>query len=75
MNPDLQEAHLLKGWYDCHGKSAVFQAVGGSISSGSKDSRKTISQIKGENLGNAEKPDYFTVFPVKVLTSTTHNIL
>eukprot|EP00960_Hanusia_phi_P015180 448394-Hanusia_phi.AAC.3 len=61
MNPDFQEAHLLKGWYECNGKNAVFQAVGGGMSSGSKDSRKTISQIKGENLGNAEKPDYFTV--------------
>lgn len=69
VNPDIDEAHKLKGWYDAQGRNDVFtshasmaDAMGGSMgdASGRNKSTKTILQVKDENLGMGETPDYFT---------------
>ncbi|KAI8825732.1 uncharacterized protein EV422DRAFT_513990 [Fimicolochytrium jonesii] len=66
VNPDIPEAHALRGWYDAEGRNAHFQTYssggGSSSAAGSKrDALKYISQIKDEGLGMGEKPDYFTL--------------
>jgi replication factor A1 len=60
INPDMKEAHDLKGWYDTQGKGADFENLskGGGAGSG-KDPRKNFEQIEDEGLGRNEKPDYF----------------
>ncbi|OLL22101.1 Replication factor A protein 1 [Neolecta irregularis DAH-3] len=65
VNPDIDEAHSLKGWYDGSGKSENFSThanIGGSLSaaSGRKEDRKTLAQLKDEGIGMSEQPDYFT---------------
>ncbi|KAI8818562.1 uncharacterized protein EV422DRAFT_537495 [Fimicolochytrium jonesii] len=70
VNPDIPEAHQLRGWYDSTGKTAHFQGYSnagpGAVSGpgqngGRRDPMKFISQIKDENLGLGEKPDYFMI--------------
>ncbi|KAI8998395.1 replication protein A 70 kDa DNA-binding subunit [Gaertneriomyces semiglobifer] len=65
MNPDVPEARHLRGWYDAEGRTQSFQSYSsdgaGAGAAGRKDVTKFISQIKDENLGTGEKPDYFAI--------------
>ena len=66
VNPDIEEAHKLKGWYNGLGKTETFMShaqMGGSMSAagGRGDPVKTILQIKEEQLGMSDQTDYFTV--------------
>ncbi|KAK7893040.1 Replication factor A protein 1 [Exophiala xenobiotica] len=65
-NPDMPEAHKLKGWFDEQGRSGNFTThanVQGAVSAGGgrNDPFKTISQVKEEQLGMSETPDFFAV--------------
>lgn len=65
IDPDIDDAHKLKGWYDAQGKNDTFQshAQMGSVGAagGRGDPTKTIMQVKEENLGMSENTDYFTM--------------
>ncbi|KAK3084764.1 hypothetical protein FSP39_018496 [Pinctada imbricata] len=61
VNPDVREAHMLRGWYDHDGKGMKFnsfQSEGGGARSGSTN-WKTFAEMKSENVG-ADKAEYFT---------------
>ncbi|KAH8881580.1 replication factor-A protein [Thozetella sp. PMI_491] len=64
VDPDIPEAHKLKGWYDASGRNDSFSTHNNMSSMGTatgrKDETKVISQIKDENLG-MENVDYFTL--------------
>ncbi|KAI1822046.1 replication factor-A protein [Xylaria intraflava] len=64
VDPDIEEAHRLKGWYDSQGRTDNFNTHN-SLSSlgaatGRQDQMKCISQIKDENLG-MDNTDYFAL--------------
>ena len=65
IDPDIPEAHKLKGWYDSQGRSGSFathqnlSSLGGAT--GRQDEAKTVAQVKEEQLGMGEKMDYFTL--------------
>ncbi len=67
VNPDHTEAHQLRAWYDANGASLTDlqniskQARGGEggPAGAAGNVRKTLSDIKDENLGMKEKPDFF----------------
>ena len=65
IDPDIPEAHHLKGWYDSAGRNNTFathnnmQGLGGAT--GRKEETKTIAQVKEEGLGTNEAPDYFNL--------------
>ncbi|KAH8685728.1 hypothetical protein BGZ60DRAFT_365925 [Tricladium varicosporioides] len=66
INPDISEAHKMKGWYDSQGRQESFASHTnmGSMGSagGRKNENKTIAQIFDENLGGTEgQDDYFAV--------------
>ncbi|SNX84757.1 probable Replication factor-A protein 1 [Melanopsichium pennsylvanicum] len=71
INPDITESHVLRGWYDNDGAHVQFQpftnagvnggAMGAGGAGGNMAERRTIAQVKDENLGMSEKPDYFNV--------------
>lgn len=65
VDPDIDEAHKLKGWYDAQGRNDTFQShaqtMGNTSGSGRVDAYKTIAQIRDEQLGMSEQTDYFTV--------------
>ncbi|XP_047474800.1 replication protein A 70 kDa DNA-binding subunit-like isoform X1 [Penaeus chinensis] len=63
INPDIREAHKLKGWFDNGGNSAETvnlsnQRGGGSAGMGSNF--KTFGEAKLENLGSGDQADYYT---------------
>ncbi|KAL6714738.1 Replication factor A protein 1 [Lecanora helva] len=63
VDPDIDDAHKLKGWYLAQGKNDTFQnhaSMGGSMGTGRGDPIKTILQVKEENLGMSDNADYFT---------------
>ncbi|KAL8968621.1 MAG: hypothetical protein Q9183_002379 [Haloplaca sp. 2 TL-2023] len=65
VDPDIDEAHKLKGWYDAQGRTDTFSShagMGGSMGAagGRMDPVKSILQVKEENLGMSEQTDYFT---------------
>lgn len=65
VNPDIDESHRLKGWYDAQGKDGAFSSHAGlagsmSATGGRVEIFKTLIQVKEENLGMSEEPDYFT---------------
>ncbi|XP_068750637.1 replication protein A 70 kDa DNA-binding subunit-like [Montipora capricornis] len=59
---DLKEAHSLRGWYMNVGKDTAVESMSGLRSDGSVGSGnyKTLLQVKSEQLGMGDKPDYFT---------------
>lgn len=64
-NPDFDEAHRLKGWYDAQGHSDNFQShagvMGTTNAGGRVDEYKTVAAVREENLGMSEKADYFSL--------------
>jgi replication factor A1 len=64
VNPDIPEAHKLKGWYDSQGRTEHFNShsgLGGAGAAGGRnDQLKTINQVREEGLGMSEKDDYFS---------------
>lgn len=64
LDPDIQEAHKLKGWYDSQGRTNNFASHSNLASAGAaggrQDQSKTIAQVRDENLGMSETKDYFT---------------
>ena len=65
VNPDIDEAHKLKGWYEAQGRNDTFTSHAATLGSmgvagGRSDPVKTIMQVKDENLGMSETTDYFT---------------
>ncbi|KAI0452082.1 replication factor-A protein [Xylaria acuta] len=64
VDPDIEEAHRLKGWYDSQGRTDNFNSHNNMASMGTatgrQDQAKCISQVKDENLG-MENTDYFAL--------------
>ncbi|KAF3057993.1 Replication factor A protein 1 [Daldinia childiae] len=64
VDPDIEEAHRLKGWYDSQGRTDNFSTHNNMASMGSAtgrvDQAKVISQVKDEGLGT-ENTDYFNL--------------
>lgn len=64
INPDMREAHLLKGWWQREGQNksdfSAYRSEGGTGAAGSGTNWKTFGQLKNENIGQGDKPDYFT---------------
>lgn len=74
VDPDIEDAHRLKGWYDSQGRAESFSTHNNMASMGAatgrKDETKCVSQIKDENLG-MEKDDYFTLKATVVYINQT----
>lgn len=68
-SPDIPEAHGLRGWFDSAGSNTSFKAhsrdgaAAGGADAGSsrRDEFKTIGDIKDENVGMNDKPDYVSI--------------
>ena len=69
MEPDIGEAHKLRGWYDDNGSNANFTSYtsagggGGANSGGSMQAKdfRHIGEAKDASLGTNEEPDWFAV--------------
>lgn len=67
VNPDIDEAFKLKGWWDGSGRTEQFQShqntmsLAGATGANSRDATKTIAQIRDENLGMSDEADFFNI--------------
>lgn len=64
VDPDIEEAHRLKGWYDAQGRDESFASHApstGAMSGMKRDRFKTIAQVREEQLGMSEEPAYFSL--------------
>lgn len=65
VDPDISEAHRLRGWYDAQGRSENFAShasLSNATNSTTKMERfKTVAQVREEQLGMSETPDYFSL--------------
>ena len=64
IEPDITEAHHLKGWYDSIGRNGTFMTLdtgggGGGNTGGRQENFKTIADVKESNIG-ADEPAYFS---------------
>lgn len=63
INPDIKEAHVLKGWYEREGTGMDVESLSGKGPGGGgvgATNWKTFSQVLDEKLGMGSKPDYYT---------------
>ncbi|XP_058467652.1 replication protein A 70 kDa DNA-binding subunit [Malaya genurostris] len=63
LNPDIEAAHKVRGWYDNGGgdnvTSSVSTRTGAGAGAGYVTEWITFHEAKERNLGNGDKPDYF----------------
>ncbi|KAB0374821.1 hypothetical protein FD755_013313, partial [Muntiacus reevesi] len=63
VNPDIPEAYKLRGWFDSEGQTLDGISISDLKSGGAGGSNtnwKTLYEVKSENLGQGNKPDYFS---------------
>jgi ribosomal protein L37AE/L43A len=67
INPDIEEAHALRGWYDSIGAAQPFQShsnamSGAGMSSGGFDRGQmhSLAYVKNNKLGMEDRVDYFS---------------
>ncbi|PLB50511.1 single-stranded DNA-binding replication protein A [Aspergillus steynii IBT 23096] len=65
VDPDIEEAHKLKGWYDAQGRVEVFTShasvLGASTSTSKAEQFKTVAQVREEQLGMSDDAVYFSL--------------
>ncbi|XP_023218106.1 replication protein A 70 kDa DNA-binding subunit-like [Centruroides sculpturatus] len=59
INPDIREAHILRGWYDREGAHITTQSLSNQTSGSLGGTWKTFAQAKAEMLGSSDKPEYY----------------
>lgn len=64
INPDIPEAHRMRGWYDSEGRREHFASHSNMASAGGAGGQaqdlKTINQVREEMLGSTENSDFFS---------------
>lgn len=63
-NPDLNEGHFLRGWFDNGGGREVRNSISAQTGGGAGNIAAewlTFHEAKLKNLGNGDKPDYFQI--------------
>uniref|UniRef100_A0A1B6MN54 Replication protein A subunit n=1 Tax=Graphocephala atropunctata TaxID=36148 RepID=A0A1B6MN54_9HEMI len=65
LNPDMDESHKLRGWFDnyCQDSSINFNNISGrqTTDGGAGGKLMLFKEAKDANLGAGDKPDYFSV--------------
>ncbi|XP_058813344.1 replication protein A 70 kDa DNA-binding subunit [Topomyia yanbarensis] len=63
LNPDIEAAHKVRGWYDNGGSHEAISSVSTRTGAGAGYVTEwiTFHEAKERNLGNGDKPDYFQV--------------
>lgn len=59
INPDIPEAHRLRGWYDNAGKNGDMTNISARSAGGLQSQWLTFRQVKEQKLGNNERGDFY----------------
>ncbi|CAI6344445.1 unnamed protein product [Macrosiphum euphorbiae] len=62
INPDIDEAHRLRGWYDSLPSNAEFTSISARSDAGANNQFLTIKGAQLAQLGSGEKADYFSMY-------------
>ncbi|KAG2041899.1 hypothetical protein BDR03DRAFT_997436 [Suillus americanus] len=65
ISPDIEEAHLLRGWYDGIGTEKNFQShtsgsAGASFGGFNRNEMRHLSDVKESQLGMSDKAEFFS---------------
>lgn len=64
VNPDIPEAHALRGWYDAGGKAQNFQAQSGASMQGpvsfDRSQIQLLNDLRENEIGMGEKSEFFS---------------
>lgn len=66
INPDIPEAHALRGWYDAGGNNENFKAHSAALSEApggagfSRDKLVSLLDLRESQIGQADTADYFS---------------
>ncbi|GLH01762.1 Replication protein A subunit [Gryllus bimaculatus] len=75
MNPDIPEAHRLRGWYDAGGSEENVKnisATAGGITRGGQ--WMTLQEARAKQLGTGDKAEYFTCKATIMLIKSENSI-
>lgn len=61
VNPDIPEAHHMKGWFDNSGAHAETVNISARSGVGFQTSWMSFREVQESGLGNSEKGDYYQV--------------
>lgn len=62
INPDIEEAHRLRGWYDSLPSNTEFNSISTRTEMGSNAQYLTIKGAQLAQLGGGDKADYYSMF-------------
>lgn len=65
VNPDIPEAHSLRGWFDATGVEQSFQAHSNAMSGGGgvafdRAEIRNLNEVKSSELGMSDKTEFFS---------------
>ncbi|KAK0211172.1 hypothetical protein DFS33DRAFT_355950 [Desarmillaria ectypa] len=66
VNPDIEEAFALRGWYDNEGQTSTFQAhsrgaaAGASAGGFNRSQMRSLLEVKESEMGQSDKTEYFS---------------
>jgi len=62
INPDIEEAHRLRGWYDSLPSNAEFTSISARSDAGANNQLLTIKGAQLAQLGSGDKADYYSMY-------------
>jgi len=62
INPDIEEAHRLRGWFDSLPSNIEFNSISTRSETGGNTQFQTIKGAQLAQLGSGEKPDYYNMY-------------
>ncbi|XP_060861000.1 replication protein A 70 kDa DNA-binding subunit-like [Metopolophium dirhodum] len=62
INPDIDEAHRLRGWYDSLPSNAEFTSISARSDVGANNQFLTIKGAQLAQLGSGDKADYYSMY-------------
>lgn len=62
INPDIEEAHRLRGWYDSLPSNVEFNSISSRSDVGANSQFLTIKGAQLAQLGSGDKADYYSMY-------------
>lgn len=77
MNPDMEESHALRGWFNSGGGESITNSVSARTGAGAGSmvtEWMTFAETKENNLGNGDKPDYFQTKAAVLIVKSNNSV-
>lgn len=77
MNPDMEESHTLRGWFNSGGGEGITTSLSARTGGGGGNipaEWMTFYETKERNLGNGDKPDYFQTKATTLIVKSNNSV-